>query len=313
MRRDNQLVGMGMAGGVWEAMQMPASAKAKIDKQGKLVVSSATTDIGTGTYTVMTQIAAAAAGVAAQDVEFKLGDSSLPTAPLQGGSFTVSSVGTAVQQACEALKAKLIHAASQVHPAFADADPAQVFIEDGELRCPGHHVSLQNLSGIDGMDTFEAQVDAEPDKKREGYATATHSAVFVEVEVDEDLGTIRVTRVVSAVAAGRVVNPKMARSQILGGVVWGLGMALQEETQTDHNLGRFMNHSLAEYHIPVNADINDIDVIFVDEPDDIVNALGSKGVGEIGIVGVAAAVANAIYHATGKRVREFPITLDKVL
>ncbi|SEE64056.1 xanthine dehydrogenase family protein molybdopterin-binding subunit [Pseudomonas coleopterorum] len=313
MRRDNQLVGMGMAGGVWEAMQMPASAKAKIDKQGKLVVSSATTDIGTGTYTVMTQIAAAAAGVAAQDVEFKLGDSSLPTAPLQGGSFTVSSVGTAVQQACEALKAKLIHAASQVHPAFADADPAQVFIEDGELRCPGHHVSLQNLSGIDGMDTFEAQVDAEPDKKREGYATATHSAVFVEVEVDEDLGTIRVTRVVSAVAAGRVVNPKMARSQILGGVVWGLGMALQEETQTDHNLGRFMNHSLAEYHIPVNADINDIDVTFVDEPDDIVNALGSKGVGEIGIVGVAAAVANAIYHATGKRVREFPITLDKVL
>jgi xanthine dehydrogenase YagR molybdenum-binding subunit len=313
MRRDNQLVGMGMAGGVWEAMQMPASAKAKLDKQGKLVVSSATTDIGTGTYTVMTQIAAAAAGVAAQHVEFKLGDSSLPTAPLQGGSFTVSSVGTAVQQACEALKAKLIHAASQVQPAFAEADPAQVFIEDGELRCPGHHLSLQNLAGLDGSDTFEAQVDAEPDKKREGYATATHSAVFVEVEVDEDLGTIRVTRVVSAVAAGRVVNPKMARSQILGGVVWGLGMALQEETQTDHNLGRFMNHSLAEYHIPVNADINDIEVIFVDEPDDIVNALGSKGVGEIGIVGVAAAVANAIYHATGKRVREFPITLDKVL
>ena len=313
MRRDNQLVGMGMAGGVWEAMQMPASAKAKLDKHGKLVVSSATTDIGTGTYTVMTQIAAAAAGVAAQHVEFKLGDSSLPTAPLQGGSFTVSSVGTAVQQACEALKAKLIHAASQVQPAFANADPAQVFIEDGELRCPGHHLSLQNLTGLDGSDTFEAQVDAEPDKKREGYATATHSAVFVEVEVDQDLGTIRVTRVVSAVAAGRVVNPKMARSQILGGVVWGLGMALQEETQTDHNLGRFMNHSLAEYHIPVNADINDIEVIFVDEPDDIVNALGSKGVGEIGIVGVAAAVANAIYHATGKRVHEFPITLDKVL
>ena len=117
----------------------------------------------------------------------------------------------------------------------------------------------------------------------------------------------------SAVAAGRVVNPKTARSQILGGVVWGLGMALHEQTQTDHRLGRFLNHNLAEYHIPVQADIADIEVIFVDEPDDIVNDLGSKGVGEIGIVGVAAAVANAIYHATGKRVREFPITLDKVL
>ena len=154
---------------------------------------------------------------------------------------------------------------------------------------------------------------ASPTKKREGYATATHSAVFVEVQVDEDLGTIKVRRVVSAIAAGRVVNPKMARSQILGGVVWGIGMALHEETQIDHQLGRYMNHSLAEYHIPVNADIGEIDVVFVEEHDEIVNALGSKGVGEIGIVGVAAAVANAIYHATGKRVREFPITLDKVL
>ena len=137
--------------------------------------------------------------------------------------------------------------------------------------------------------------------------------MFVEVRVDEDLGTIKVSRVVSAVAAGRVVNPKMARSQILGGVVWGIGMALHEETQVDHELGRYMNHSLAEYHIPVNADIGEIDVLFVEEHDEIVNALGSKGVGEIGIVGVAAAVANAVYHATGKRVREFPITLDKVL
>ncbi|MFO6377563.1 molybdopterin cofactor-binding domain-containing protein, partial [Pseudomonas aeruginosa] len=129
----------------------------------------------------------------------------------------------------------------------------------------------------------------------------------------EALGTLRVSRVVSAVAAGRVINPKTARSQILGGVVWGLGMALQEETQVDHALGRCMNHNLAEYHIPVNADIGDIEVIFVDEPDDIVNELGSKGVGEIGIVGVAAAVANAVYHATGRRLRDFPLTVDKLL
>ena len=311
MRDGRQLIGWGMAGGVWEAMQMKASAKARIDAQGKLTVSSATTDIGTGTYTVMTQIAAQASGVAVEDVVFVLGDSSLPTAPLQGGSFTVSSVGTAVQQACEALTGKLLAIARQTYPVFTQAE--SVRFEDGQLHTGDVSVSLAQLVKDSGEDALEVQVDSEPDKKREGYSTATHSAVFVEVRVDEDLGTIKVSRVVSAIAAGRVVNPKMARSQILGGVVWGIGMALHEETQTDHQLGRFMNHSLAEYHIPVNADIGEIDVVFVEEHDEIVNALGSKGVGEIGIVGVAAAVANAIYHATGKRVREFPITLDKVL
>lgn len=311
MRDGRQLIGWGMAGGVWEAMQMKASAKARIDTDGKLTVSSATTDIGTGTYTVMTQIAAQASGVAVANVEFVLGDSSLPTAPLQGGSFTVSSVGTAVQQACEALAAKLLEIARQTYPVFKGAETVR--FDDGHLHTGDVRVSLAQLVKDSGEDTLQVQVDSEPDKKREGYASATHSAVFVEVRVDEDLGIIKVSRVVSAIAAGRVVNPKMARSQILGGVVWGIGMALHEETQTDHHLGRFMNHSLAEYHIPVNADIGEIDVVFVEEHDEIVNALGSKGVGEIGIVGVAAAVANAVYHATGKRVRDFPITLDKVL
>lgn len=311
MRDGRQLIGWGMAGGVWEAMQMKASAKARIDTEGKLTVSSATTDIGTGTYTVMTQIAAQASGVAVANVEFVLGDSSLPTAPLQGGSFTVSSVGTAVQQACEALASKLLEIARQTYPVFKDAETVR--FDDGHLHTGDVRISLAQLVKDSGEDALQVQVDSEPDKKREGYATATHSAVFVEVRVDEDLGTIKVSRVVSAIAAGRVVNPKMARSQILGGVVWGIGMALHEETQTDHHLGRFMNHSLAEYHIPVNADIGEIDVVFVEEHDEIVNALGSKGVGEIGIVGVAAAVANAVYHATGKRVRDFPITVDKVL
>jgi xanthine dehydrogenase YagR molybdenum-binding subunit len=132
------------------------------------------------------------------------------------------------------------------------------------------------------------------------------------VKVDEELGVIRVTRVVDAVAAGRILNTKTARSQIMGGVVWGIGMALHEETLLDHRFGRFMNANFGEYHVPVNADIHDIEVIFVDEPDPIINPLGIKGVGEIGIVGVAAAVANAIYHATGKRVRDLPITLDKL-
>ena len=141
----------------------------------------------------------------------------------------------------------------------------------------------------------------------------SHSAVFVEVKVDEDLGTIHVTRVVSAIAGGRVLNPKTARSQIMGAIVWGIGMALEEESVIDQNFGRFMNHSLAEYHVPVNADVHDIDVIFVEEHDAHDNPLGVKGLGEIGIVGVAGAIANAIFHATGKRIRDLPITLDKLL
>jgi xanthine dehydrogenase YagR molybdenum-binding subunit len=149
--------------------------------------------------------------------------------------------------------------------------------------------------------------------QRNKYAFGTHSAVFAEVRVDESLGTVGVSRVVTAVAAGRIINPQTARSQILGGIVMGIGMALEEETLTDHKLGRYVNHDLAEYHVPVNADIGDIDVIFVDEHDEVVNPLGAKGVGEIGIVGVPAAIANAVYHATGKRVRDLPITLDKLL
>ncbi|MEX5503758.1 xanthine dehydrogenase family protein molybdopterin-binding subunit [Pseudomonas putida] len=313
MRNGHQLIGWGMAGGVWEAMQMKASAKACIDAQGHLTVSSATTDIGTGTYTVMTQIAADAAGIGVQDVTFVLGDSSLPTAPLQGGSFTVSSVGSAVRQACLVLRSKLLEHARNSYPEVAGTPMEQIVFADGYLHAGSHRLALAEIVGSAPGRSFEVQIEAEPGARRQPFSTATHSAVFVEVHVDEDLGTIKVTRVVSAVAAGRVVNPKTARSQILGGVVWGVGMALHEEALTDHCLGRIVNHNLAEYHIPVNADSGDIEVIFVEENDDIVNELGSKGVGEIGVVGVAAAVANAVYHATGKRVRAFPITLDKVL
>ncbi len=149
--------------------------------------------------------------------------------------------------------------------------------------------------------------------KQHGYKSYTHSAVFAEVEVDEDFGTVSVCRVVSAIAGGRIINHEAARSQILGGVVWGIGMALQEQAETDHQFGRIMNHNLAEYHVPVNADVHDIEVIFVKEEDDIVNPIGAKGLGEIGLVGVAAAIGNAIYNATGKRIRELPITLDKLI
>ncbi len=254
-------------------------------------------------------------GVPLDKVAFRLGDSSLPQAPLEGGSATVSSVGSAVQKACALLRAKVLDAVQQFPGSpFAGAGLEDVAFADGRLllkRDPGIHVELGEVVRSNG--TLAAEARVEPGEKRQEWATATHSAVFVEVRVDEALGTIKVSRVVSAIAAGRIVNPKTAGNQIVGGVVWGIGMALQEETLIDHTFGRYMNHNLAEYHIPVQTDIPEVEVIFVEEEDSVVNDLGSKGVGEIGIVGVAAAVANAIYHATGKRVRDLPITLDKLL
>jgi len=315
LREGRTLIGWGMATGVWEAIQMPASATARLQVDGRLVVESATADIGTGTYTVMTQIAAEAMGLNPDQVEFRLGDSALAEAPLSGGSATVSSVGSAVQQACVALGQVLLDAVQQ-SPAsvFRGAGLQDVTFQDAGLQLAGQpdtRVAYAELLALGA--SFEASASVEPGEVRDAYATATHSAVFAEVKVDEDLGTLQVSRVVSAVAAGRVVNPLTATSQIVGGVVWGIGMALQEETRIDHGIGRYMNHNLGEYHIPVQADVRHIDAFFVEEHDEIVNALGSKGVGEIGIVGVAAAIANAVYHATGKRVRDLPITLDKLL
>ena len=173
-------------------------------------------------------------------------------------------------------------------------------------------VSVADAMRAGKVDRIEKEASAEPDEDSK-YSHFAHSAVFAEVKVDEQLGVIRVTRVVSAVAAGRILNPKTAGSQILGAVVGGIGMALHEETATDHRFGRFMTHNLADYHVPANADVHAIDVIFVEERDDEINPLGVKGVGEIGIVGTAAAIANAVYHATGKRVRDLPITLDKLM
>lgn len=317
MKEGHNLIGWGMATGAWEAKQQQASAKALLTPDGKLTVSSATADIGTGTYTVMTQIAAEALGLPLEDVTFKLGDSSLPEAPLEGGSWTVSSVGSAVKQVCDTVGEKLLKLSRNVENSpFATASFDEVTFAEGELRLksdPSNALSVTQIMREREVNFIEEEVTTKPAAEQKNYASYSHSAAFVEVKVDEDLGTIKVTRVVSAIAGGRIINTKTAKSQILGGVVWGIGMALQEETFMDDTFGRFINHNLAEYHVPVNADIHDIDVIFVEEHDDIVNPIGAKGLGEIGIVAVAPAIANAVYHATGKRVRDLPITLDKVI
>jgi xanthine dehydrogenase YagR molybdenum-binding subunit len=189
-----------------------------------------------------------------------------------------------------------------------------VWLADGKIvskQDASRAVSIGDIMRHSKVDRIEKETSASSSDDGK-HARNTHSAIFAEVKVDEQLGVVRVTRIVSAVAAGRILNTKTASSQILGSVVWGIGMALHEETLIDHKFGRIMNADIAEYHVPVNADVHDIKVIFVDEPDDIINPLGIKGVGEIGLIGVAAAIANAIYHATGKRVRDLPITLDKL-
>jgi xanthine dehydrogenase YagR molybdenum-binding subunit len=307
-----------MATGIWDAMQMFARASAVLHADGRLVVSSAATDIGTGTYTVMATIAAEEMGLPLEHVAFQLGDSTLPVAPIEGGSSHVATVGSAVQGACEKLKKTLFKLASQLPDTpFDKARFADVEFAEGRIRLRREHgtgIALTALLAAAEMAKVEEKYLLLPNMlKQRKYTRAVHSAVFCEVRVDEEFGTVRVTRVVSAVAAGRIINTKTAASQVSGAVVWGISQALHEETHMDHALGRFMNHNLGEYHVAVNADIHDIDVIFVQEDDRIVSRLGAKGVGEIGIVGVAAAISNAIYHATGKRVRSTPMTPDKVM
>jgi xanthine dehydrogenase YagR molybdenum-binding subunit len=230
----------------------------------------------------------------------------------------VTTVGSAVAGACDKLRLTLLrHAQSESGSPFRDKRLKDVEFAGGVMRLvkdPDTFISLGAIVRKTGRERIEEKYLMLPQMLRQRkYRRLVHSAVFVEVRVDEELGIVRVTRVVSAIAAGRIMNTKTAGSQIVGGVVWGISQALHEESHTDHRFGRFMNHNLSEYHVAVNADIHDIDVIFVEEDDRIVSRLGAKGVGEIGLVSVAAAVSNAIYHATGKRIRSTPITPDKVL
>jgi xanthine dehydrogenase YagR molybdenum-binding subunit len=316
MRDGSELVGWGMATGVWDAFQVPITVRIALTADGLAEVSCATSDIGTGTYTIMAQVAADMLGLPLEKVTVKLGDSTLPQSPVEGGSWIAASVSNGIAMASAAVREELLRLTKRMPDSqLADAEPDEVALVNGRLaskRDASHAVPIAEVMRHAGVDRIEREEQTQFSWESP-EAHNTHSAVFAEVRVDEQLGVIRVTRVANAVAAGRILNAKTARSQIMGGVVWGIGMALHEETLVDDTFGRVMNHNIAEYHVPVNADVHDIEVIFVEEPDSIVNPLGVKGLGEIGIVGVAAAIANAVYHATGKRVRDLPITLDKLL
>ncbi|CAB3796584.1 Aldehyde oxidoreductase molybdenum-binding subunit PaoC [Paraburkholderia caffeinitolerans] len=317
MREGNTLIGLGMAGATYPANRSEAAALARILPDGTAMVASGTQDIGTGTYTVMTQVAADALGFPPDRIRFALGDSTLPHAPGSGGSQSAASVSPAVQAAARAARDKLI--------ALAIADPAspvhgaassEVTVTDGWVVSTGDAARRDPAAAIiarAGGKPIEAQATEKPGAERQQYAFHSFGAVFAEVHVDAELGTVRVARIVGAYDVGQVLNEKTARNQLMGGMVWGVSTALHEDAQLDARTGRFANGNLADYHVPVNADIADLDVLFVGTPDLRFNPLGVRGIGEIGITGVPAAIANAVYHATGVRVRDLPITLDKLM
>jgi xanthine dehydrogenase YagR molybdenum-binding subunit len=316
MRDGRWLVGLGVGTATRPAKRSPAAARVRLLPDGNAVVQSSTEDLGTGTYTVMTQIAADALGYAPVHIRFELGDTDLPEAPISAGSMTVESVGSAVHAACMEARSRLIQMACKdsLSP-LSGARPDDVTIDDGWLRHadgkrkePAAAVIARSAPHV-----IEAQGNSKAGDETKRYSMHAFGAVFAEVRIDPDLGFVRVPRVVAAYGVGNVMNEKTARSQMIGGIVWGISQVLFEESVLDKRYGRFVNANLAEYHVPVNADIGDIDIVFVPEHDPHVNALGAKGLGEVGMVGVAGAIANAVYHATGRRIRDLPITLDKLL
>ena len=317
MRDGRWLVGWGMATGTWGAFQNTATVRISLKANGTAHVSSATSDIGPGTYTVITMIAAEFLGLPPERVKFELGDTKFPKSPAQGGSWTTASVGSAVHLAARNIGGKLIEMANkEANSPFVTAKPTDVEMVNGKLQMknnPSQSISVNELLRENNMTEIVEVYEAKPSPERRKYALQAHGAQFVEVKVDEDLGIVKVTRIIEATACGKIMNPKAAHSQEMGGVVWGIGMALHENTEVDHRFGRMTNHSLADYHVPVNADVHQIETTFVEEDDKIVNELGVKGMGELGMVGIPAAIANAVFHATGKRVRDLPITPDKLL
>jgi len=317
LRDGEQLIGLGMATATYPANRQPANALVRIGADGSATVQCATQDIGTGTYTIVTQVAADALGLPANRIVVEIGDSQFPEAPVSGGSMTAASVTPAVQAAARQARGQLVARAiadseSPLHGLAAD----EIDAADGWLLSRADNSKRDAFGSViarSGGGAIEARAQAKPGEEKDQYAMHSFGAVFAEVAVDPALGEVRVRRIVGAYSVGSVLNAKTARSQLIGGVVWGIGMALHEQTFVDPSSGRAVNANLAQYHVPVNADIADIDITFVDENDQNFNPLGARGIGEIGITGVAAAIANAVYHATGKRVRDLPITPDKLL
>ena len=323
MRRGDEILGWGMGTATWHAGRGSATVRVRLNADGTARASCATQDIGTGTYTIFAQVVSEKTGIPIDKIEVVLGDTSLPDGPTSGGSTVTATVLPAVTQATQGAIDRVI-AAAQTLPSSpfkrvsAGGDAPTLKMTAGRIHAadqpPESGMPFQEVLAQKRLAALEAESRTAPDPA-EAHKFSAHSfgAQFAEVRVDEDLGMIRVTRAVGAFAIGRVLNARTAHSQLLGGMVWGIGMALEERTIRDARTARLVTRSLEEYRFPVNADVPDVDVLMVPEEDPYVDAVGVKGCGEIGIVGMAAAIANAVFHATGKRVRDLPITLDKLV
>jgi xanthine dehydrogenase YagR molybdenum-binding subunit len=315
LRDGEWLVGYGMGVGTFGAHRSSAHASARLLPTGTVLLQCATTDIGPGTGTVMTQIAADTLGLPPEKIRFELGSSQYPQAPTQGGSSTVNTVGAAVQDACLALKDKLRQLAAAGNGSFAAARKEDVVFGDGYLTLNGNptaRASYRDLLQQPDAALVEVESKASGDDQKK-YSMYSFSVHFAEVRVHPLTGEVRVSKLVSCADAGTIVNQKTAANQMKGGAVGGIGMALMEAATIDDRFGRYVTKDLADYHVPVHADAPAVEVLFVNQPDPHVNALGTKGIGEIAIIGVAPAIANAVFNATGKRIRELPITPDKLI
>jgi xanthine dehydrogenase YagR molybdenum-binding subunit len=317
MRDGNWLVGYGMAGVTFTSGQAPCQATVSIGRDGTAHVRSAATDLGTGTYTIATQVTAELLGLGIGQVQVEIGDSDLPFAPYSGGSGMATSLSGAIRDAVGNLvRAFLDVVADDESSPLRGRSPDDVTTANGGIHVIDDSSIGETYAGIlarHGLPEITADGERDPGADaRKPSANGSFAAWFAEVRVDADLGLPRVARIVSAVDAGRILNEKLARSQMIGGAVMGIGMTMLEETVFDHETGRIANATFGDYLIPANADVPDLDVAFVGTPD-TVRPLGIKGIGEIGVVGVSAAIANAVYHATGRRIRSLPITIEQLL
>ena len=302
VRDGRWLVGMGVAAATRGNPLQLSKATVRLGPDGVLTVRMAMTDIGTGTYTILSQIAADMLGLPPARIRVEIGDTAFPEAAGSGGSFGAASSGSALFDACDRLRGKLATAAG--------VDPGAARFSDGQLDAGGRSRALTDLVGASGL---EADGEIRPGDTEHAFSQQSYGAHFAEVGVDADTGEVRLRRMLGVFTAGRILNAKTARSQAIGGMVFGIGAALEEGLVLDRRSGAFVNHDLADYHVPVHADVPEIEALFLPELDDAANPLKSKGIGELGICGAGAALANAIYNACGARVRDYPITLDKLL
>jgi xanthine dehydrogenase YagR molybdenum-binding subunit len=314
---DGMLVGYGMAGGVFGAGRGQATAKGILNAEGNLILQSAVSDMGPGTSTAMVTMGAQFMQLPANKISFQLGDTDLPNGPTQGGSGTTSAIGTAINAVCTALQQTLKEMAIASVPAFANQKPEALKYENGMVSIINNaSVNISYTDILKAANKPDIEVIKESGRasaEAQKYAMNSFSVHFVKLHVHPVTGVIKLKQIVSAADAGKIISENTARSQMIGGAVGGIGMALTEEVLIDNRYGRYTNTNFADYHVPVNADTPPMDVVFVNKADNIISPTGAKGIGEIALVGVAPAIANAVYNATGKRIRQLPITPDKLI